>query len=154
MRQDFVMMPTDLLNCRIGAPFRYLVLPVGLRKKWKICWVSWEVVCRPTSMGSLDVRDLRVVNSSLLTKWRWRLLSNGHELWKEILAAFYGVKIVGNVGLDGRGQTRISSVWWKDLCPLDSCSGWFSNAVVRKVVNGSTTLFWKDIWIGYESLRS
>lgn len=33
-------------------------------------------------------------------------------------------------------------------------SGWFSNVAVRKVGNGSATLFWKDIWMGYEALCS
>jgi hypothetical protein len=41
----------------------------GRRGKNRIPWVKWDVVCLPKRMGGLGVRDVRVVNISLLTKW-------------------------------------------------------------------------------------
>jgi hypothetical protein len=48
----------------------------------KISWVKWEVVCQPKRSGGLGVRDIRAINISLLSKWRWRLLSEDNSLWK------------------------------------------------------------------------
>jgi hypothetical protein len=39
----------------------------GCRKK--INWVKWEVVCLSKKKGGLGVRDVQMVNISLLTKW-------------------------------------------------------------------------------------
>jgi hypothetical protein len=52
----------------------------GLRRGDKLWWVKWEVVSKPKSEGGLGVRDLRRVNTSLLTKWR--LLYNDGKTWK------------------------------------------------------------------------
>lgn len=46
----------------------------------KINWVKWRTVCQPKGMGGLGVRDIRVVNLSLLAKWRWRLLNEDNIL--------------------------------------------------------------------------
>jgi hypothetical protein len=37
----------------------------------KINWIKWETVCQENSNGGLGFRDIRVVNISLLAKWRW-----------------------------------------------------------------------------------
>ena len=42
----------------------------GTRGRRKLCWVKWRVVCQPRSKGGLGVRDIRLVNLSLLLKWR------------------------------------------------------------------------------------
>lgn len=46
----------------------------GTEGSRKISWVSWKVVYHPKDIGGLGVRDVRLVNLSLLAKWRWRLL--------------------------------------------------------------------------------
>jgi hypothetical protein len=43
---------------------------VGLSKQNKTCWVSWNVICRPKKEGCLGIRDLQLVNVSLLSKWK------------------------------------------------------------------------------------
>jgi hypothetical protein len=50
------------------------------------------------------VRDIRVVNVSLLAKWRWKLLVGENMLWKEVLMEKYG----NNIGdfADGGGEVR------------------------------------------------
>jgi hypothetical protein len=52
----------------------------GVRGGNKISWVKWAVVCKEKSQGGLGVRDVRLVNLSLLSKWRWRLLQPGLPL--------------------------------------------------------------------------
>jgi len=56
----------------------------------KICWVKWRRVCQPKSKGGLGVRDVRLVNLSLMAKWKWRLLQEGTTLWKVVLREKYG----------------------------------------------------------------
>jgi hypothetical protein len=45
-----------------------------------MCWVKWKDVCRPKKDGGLGIRDLQVMNISLLAKWRWKLLEEGDEV--------------------------------------------------------------------------
>jgi hypothetical protein len=51
----------------------------------KISWIKWDTVCLPKKKGGLGVRDVRVVNMSLLAKWRWRLLDNKPGVWKDVI---------------------------------------------------------------------
>jgi hypothetical protein len=116
-------------------------MPVRIRKKvtriqrdflWggvngtkKLSWIKWKVVCKDKKKGGLGVRDLEVMNTSLLLKWRWRLLNREDSpLWKEVLVAKYGNNIVNNVRLS------------------------LEEVVVRRLGNGRQTRFWRDVWIG------
>ncbi|MCH81087.1 ribonuclease H protein [Trifolium medium] len=56
----------------------------------KIPWVSCENVCKSKADGGIGIRDLRAVNLALLGKWRWRILSGGQGIWRDILMAKYG----------------------------------------------------------------
>jgi hypothetical protein len=42
----------------------------GVSLKRRICWVKWVDICKPKKEGGLGIRDLRLVNLSLLAKWR------------------------------------------------------------------------------------
>jgi hypothetical protein len=125
----------------------------GLSKTNKTCWVKWDVICRPKKEGGLGVRDLRLVNISLLAKWKWKLLSRDVELWKEVVVARYGMDVVGKRRLGELDVTRTGSAWWRDLCLIDKDSGWFDGAIGKKVGNGNLTSFWNEHWIGDQSLR-
>jgi hypothetical protein len=125
----------------------------GLLNRRKVCWVSWASVCKPKKEGGLGIKDLRLMNSSLLTKWRWKLLVDGDELWEKNLVAKYGVAVLGSTRLDVNNFGAEASVWWRDICRLDSGSGWFAHAVSKKVGNGNRTKFWKDLWVGDQTLE-
>lgn len=62
----------------------------GLKGGKRISWVKWSVVCKDRKNGGLGVNDISLVNSSLLAKWRWRLLSPRRPLGKEVLISKYG----------------------------------------------------------------
>ncbi|GAU29855.1 hypothetical protein TSUD_379450 [Trifolium subterraneum] len=122
-----------LLNSVLAAiPIFYLSLfkmPVGVWKKlvglqrrflWggaagasKISWVNWLDICRPKKEGGLGVKDLRIMNISLLTKWKWRLLSevgliDGLDRTKDLF-----FKRIGN-----GGDTRFWHDTWVGAQPL------------------------------------
>jgi hypothetical protein len=111
------------------------------------------VICRPKKEGGLGVRDLRLVNISLLAKWKWKLLSQEVELWKEVVVARYGSDVMGKRRLDEFDVSRIGSTWWKDLCLLDKDANWFNSAIGKRVGSGNLTSFWNEQWIGDQSLR-
>jgi hypothetical protein len=120
----------------------------GGRKK--ISWVKWDVVCQPKNKGGLWVRDIRAVNISLLAKWRWRLLTNDHVLWKEVLRSKYGDSVIGRAVLGVDSQPWFSSTWWKDICSIgvNLDVDWFSQELIRKMGAAGQTSFWKDTWLG------
>ena len=71
--------------------------------------------------GGLGVRDIRLVNYSLLAKWRWRILEEKPSLWKEVLEDLYGPLV--------RVRSLVEGVVWprKDLMALEDVG-----EVVRK----------------------
>jgi hypothetical protein len=93
-----IVLLNAVLNAILVFYLSYLKIPVHVWKKirmiqreflWggkqgrkKISWIKWDTVCRPKSKRGLGVRDVRVVNISLLTKWRWRLLDGTNMMWK------------------------------------------------------------------------
>jgi len=128
----------------------------GARGGRKICWVNWRRVCSPRRKGGLDVRDVRLVNLSLVAKWKWRLLQEETPLWKVVLREKYGDSISGFSLVEGYRWPRFSSIWWKDLSKLEGSLGgnWFTDKVVRRVSNGRGTSFWLDRWIDDQPLAT
>jgi hypothetical protein len=122
----------------------------GKRGRKKINWIKWDVVCLPKKKGGLGVRDVRAVNISLLTKWRWRLLHDDAALWKDMLKSKYGAGIIGRTELGEDYKPWFASLWWRDICSMGNNLGlnWFSQAVRKKLGNGVLTSFWRDIWVG------
>jgi hypothetical protein len=102
---------------------------------------------------SIQRKFLRLVNLSLLAKWRWKLLFLDDEVWKEVVISRYGRDVVGKKSLGEHDITRLTSPWWRDVCLLEGPTHWFSTAVGRKVGCGDSTLFWEDQWTGTQTLR-
>ncbi|GAU46740.1 hypothetical protein TSUD_286000 [Trifolium subterraneum] len=100
----------------------------GTKRGKTISWIKWDVVCLPKSRGGLGVRDVRVINISLLAKWRWRLLTNDNVVWKEVIRSKYGDLAVGKVVLGDECKPWFASLWWKDICSLgmNLSHNWFA----------------------------
>ncbi|GAU36827.1 hypothetical protein TSUD_320640 [Trifolium subterraneum] len=103
----------------------------GLSKRRRISWVKWIDICKSKKDGGLGIRDLRWVSLSLLEKWRWKLLMDGEE----------------------EMQFGTCSAWWNDLCRLDRGGTWFTQVVRKRMGDGNTINFWKDIWVGNQTLQ-
>jgi hypothetical protein len=71
---SFMKMPTKVWKRIVSIQRNFLW--GGANKKVKMAWVKWVDVCRPKERGGLGIKNLRLVNISLLTKWRWRLLTS------------------------------------------------------------------------------
>jgi len=122
----------------------------GVRGGRKVSWVKWRKVCQPRGKGGLGVRDVKLVNLSLLAKWKWRLLQEEQPLWKRVLVEKYGDHVSGLAPCAGARWPRFTSLWWRNLVNLEVGFGdfWFTSRVRRKIGNGANTSFWKDRWLG------
>lgn len=103
----------------------------------------------------MGVKDIRVMNVSLLAKWRWRLLDGEKALWKDVIEVKYGPCV--GTSLEG-GNTvwpRHASSWWKELNKLGDFGdvGWFNSEVFRMVGDGMNTSFWNVRWRGERCFR-
>jgi hypothetical protein len=164
-----------LLNSVLSAiPIFYLSLfkmPVGVWKKlvrmqrrflWggaagnsKINWVRWQDVCRSKREGGLGVKDLRIMNISLLTKWKWRLLTEGESIWKNVLIEKYSGGERG-VGWVSRSlASNIASSWWNDLVSIGVVDGVdrLGGIFFKRIGNGGDTSFWHEKWVGVQPLK-
>jgi len=145
---SFMRLPVKVWKRLVRIQREFLWGDVGGGRK--INWVSWKKVCQPKEEGGLGVRDIRLVNLSLLAKWRWRLIQQDGALWKEVLREKYGNNI-GEVVTNGGGNWyRHTSRWWKDIMTIDDGNGmnWVNTELARKFNNGLDTYFWKSKWRG------
>jgi hypothetical protein len=111
----------------------------GISGRKKIAWVKWIDICRSKERGGLGIKNLRVVNISLLAKWRWRLLTSPNDLWAQTLLAKYGGLQGLHSDLSGMENSKFASLLWKDICRLGETNGadsvdWCRDAMVRKLV--------------------
>lgn len=93
---------------------------------------------------------MRVVNLSLLAKWRWRLLQNDQASWKDVLESKYGYRINFVLSHTNNLWTVCTFRWWLDVVSLEEAVGsnWFNSKMKRKVGSGENTRFWRDHWVG------
>jgi hypothetical protein len=152
---SFLKMPVSVAKevVRIQRSFLW----GGVKGGRKMSWVSWSTVCKEKKDGGLGVKNIKVVNASLLTKWRWKLLKEEPALWKDVLIARYGGRVVSRVSLNGIVGVRPASAWWKDICLIEEfivSKNWLEEVVERRVGNGASTLFWSQKWIGNFTLES
>jgi hypothetical protein len=131
----------------------------GRRGRKKINWIKWDVVCLPKKKGGLGVRDVRAVNISLLTKWRWRLLHDDASLWKDMLKSKYGVGIIDRTELGEDYKPWFTSSWWRDINNIRfgnkmGVDMWFGDNVVKIIGDKEMTLFWMDNLVDVISLKS
>jgi hypothetical protein len=78
----------------------------------------------------LKNRYMRVVNVSLLAKWRWKLLSQKTEFWKEFTVEKYVSHIVGNLNLEDGVLSAITLLRW-NICAMENNSNWFQTQLQR-----------------------
>lgn len=114
----------------------------------KVAWVKWEQVCRPKDFGGLGLKDWALFNTSLLGKWRWKLMQGNMDICSRVLRVRYGSRMQ-NGTFDVRAR---DSAWWKDvykICfdPAESIC-WFNAGLSLKLGCGDAIRFWKDIWYG------
>ena len=54
----------------------------GTKKKYHL--VKWTKICKSKKKGGLGIKDLKVMNMSLLAKWWWKL-EQETGIWQDII---------------------------------------------------------------------
>ncbi|WJX38360.1 hypothetical protein P8452_26031 [Trifolium repens] len=141
---SFMKMPVKVWKVLVSIQRNFLW--GGASGKKKIAWVKWSDICRSKEKGGLGIRNLRLVNISLLAKWRWRLLSTPNEVWAQTLIAKYGKE--GGLSSDLRRleNRKFASLWWKDICRLGEVNradrvDWCRAVMIKKLGNSYKTSF-------------
>ncbi|GKV19224.1 hypothetical protein SLEP1_g29512 [Rubroshorea leprosula] len=127
---------------------------VGTRKT---SWVCWDKVCKSKKEGGLGVKELRSFNLALLGKWWSRLASGNDGPFHRIIEEKYGN--VDSHWLEWiQENSHKGSSWWRNICKLDNVvhnkRGWLSDGFKLKMGDGNTVRFWKDVWIGNQTLAN
>jgi len=117
----------------------------GVKGGKKISWVRWTKVCQPKHLGGLGIRDIRLVNLSLLAKWRWCIIQGGETLWKDVLREKYGTRMFDICEGNGGGWPSYTSRWWKYIVIIEDVGdhNWFNEEVMRRVKGG---FVYTDFW--------
>ncbi|RVW63723.1 putative ribonuclease H protein [Vitis vinifera] len=109
--------------------------------------VRWNLVCLEKRKGGLGVRNLALMNKTLLSKWNWCFAIEGEAFWKQVISHKYGEE-------EGGWCTRVISGsygvgLWKAIRMEWFC---LNNRLTFQVGCGRRVRFWKDKWCGDEPL--
>lgn len=63
----------------------------GKKDDRKISFVKWSNICISKDHGSLGLKNLKAMNSVLLMKIGWGLLSNPDRFWVKVLCTKYNI---------------------------------------------------------------
>ncbi|KAK1301535.1 hypothetical protein QJS10_CPB12g01676 [Acorus calamus] len=58
-----------------------------VRDRRKVHLIKWDVVCSSKKMRGLGVLNLEDMNKALLSKWKWRGVSNPSLIWRGVVEA-------------------------------------------------------------------
>ncbi|XP_058752225.1 uncharacterized protein LOC131625382 [Vicia villosa] len=99
---------------------------------------------------------MEILNVALLSKWKWRILTDRDAVWRDLLEERYGnVKLKVLVG-DVSVVDNKDSIWWRDLILSDNYENLlvdnFSSVIRVKVGSGDSTPLWYADWTGKQSL--
>ncbi|MCH89623.1 ribonuclease H protein, partial [Trifolium medium] len=122
----------------------------------KIAWVSWGKVCKSKCEGGLWVIDLRAVNLALLGKWRWRLISGGVGVSRDIILARYGSLFPSpHLGVRLGGLRRVSW-WWRNASLLGGAPlrTQFQRLFQVSTQSANDSWLWNHDPSGYYSVKS
>jgi len=103
--------------------------------------VAWPKVTKPKNKGGLGVVELRSQNEALLIKHLDKFYNKRDIPWVNMIWQTYYSQ-----GQIPHAATNKGSFWWRDL--LNLCDK-FRGVASCTVGNGTTVLFWLDVWNGH-----
>lgn len=88
------------------------------------CVVAWKTVCTPKDLGSLGVKNLKLLNHALRMRWRWMALTDEDKPWH---------------GLEFEIAEEAEEM--------------FQTCTMFEVGNGKRIHFWTDRWLDGRSIQ-
>ena len=98
---------------------------------------AWDMVCRPKKKGGLGVINLKIHNDALFLKFLHKFYNRMDVPWVSLLWDIYYTDKITHTA------EPLGSFWWCDILKLMPVYRGVSRV---QIVNGSTALFWKDLW--------
>ena len=99
--------------------------------------MAWPVVMQPKEKGGLGVLNLQLQNDALLLKSLDKFYNKREIPWVQLVWwKYYQGKVL-------HAAREVGSFWWKDILRL---SNLFRGIARCTIGDGSTVLFWDDIW--------
>lgn len=117
----------------------------GDKSKKKYRLARWTILCQPKDQGGLGIHDLNIKNTTLLSKWLFKLLTSD-DTWQQLIRNKY------------LGSKPLVEVDWKTgdshfLYSLMKVKQDFLCFGTFKIKNGSHVRFWEDTWLGGQGLK-
>ena len=100
--------------------------------------VAWKKCCKPKKKGGLGIINLKSQNSALLLKHLDKFYNQKDVPWVKLVWSSYYSN-----GQIPHASTDKGSFWWRDILKLCDLFRGISSCTVG---NGSTVLFWSDVW--------
>ena len=100
--------------------------------------VAWKKCCKPKKKGGLGIINLKSQNSALLLKHLDKFYNQKDVPWVKLVWSSYYSN-----GQVPHASTDKGSFWWRDILKLCDLFRGISRCTVG---NGSTVLFWSDVW--------
>ena len=113
--------------------------------KRKTCWVAWEEMTKPKTLGGLGFRDIELFNLALLARQAWRVVQEPNTLSTRILKAVYyptGEFLQAQVGA---GPSRV----WRALMEGKDV---LKQGLMRRIGTGEDTHIWDMNWLPGDGL--
>ena len=115
------------------------------KRKYRL--VKWDIICKPKSLGGLGILNTQVMNTCLIVKWWWRIMTaNPEALWFQILKDMYFPS-----GSPMFAIANGASQFWSDIIKVRDV---FRAHVKFVATNRASTHFWLDWWTGDATLAS
>ena len=111
----------------------------GGSHKRKYHLVRWEIINKSKKYGGLGIKNIQLMNISLLCKWWWKL-ETGTGLWQEIVKMKY---MQGETVSSVKHRLNNSPVW-NDLLKIKPIY-LMGRSLIAK--NGRKTSLWLDSWL-------
>ncbi|WMV38389.1 hypothetical protein MTR67_031774 [Solanum verrucosum] len=90
--------------------------------------------------GGLGIKNLKLQSKALSMKWLWKYANNNQMLWRKVIGAKYEEE---DNWITKEVTTPYGASLWRSIKSLWNEVKSNSKA---KVMDGSKTRFWKDIW--------
>lgn len=103
----------------------------------KICWLAWDNLTTPKSLGGLGFRDVQIFNQVLLGKIAWRILTKPTCLLARILIGKYcsNHSFLKVEPAKGSSHGWKGVLWGRDL---------LLNHLSKSIGDGNSTTVWND----------